>query len=138
MVAELIDAEHLIETGDMTKQTLSLGEKSTGTRRGDPGHYDIDSALVNADGTIETAMQTYRPRATELKQVIGEINDKVWQQLRASPAGEKILTVHVDDSLKRILQAKHDELGELAQKAQVSIEIVSPNGARLRYAGGGQ
>ncbi|MEZ4462941.1 MAG: hypothetical protein R3F43_00110 [bacterium] len=136
LIAELVDAEHLIETGDMTKQTLSLGEKSTGTRRGAPGHYDIDSALVNADGTIETAIQTYRPMTTDVHQAIKDIRSKMQQQLRAAPAANKTLAVHVDDAMKVLLEAERDQLSGLAQKLGISIDIVASDGSRIHFSGG--
>ncbi|MEZ4462943.1 MAG: DUF4157 domain-containing protein [bacterium] len=133
LIAELVDAEHLIETGDMTKQTLSLGETSSGTRRGDPGHYDIDSALVNADGTIETAVQTYRPRTSSLQAILRGIVEKANKQLASFPAKKKILAVHVDNLAFVSLGSEGTTLQRFARESGAEVHIVPESGGRIVF-----
>lgn len=137
LIAELVDAAHLLEKGDMAKQTLSLGEKSEGTRAGDPNHYDMDSALQNSDGTFADGIQTYRPSATDVHAVIEDLRGKVRRQLRAAPAAKRVLAVHVDDEMRRLLQAEHLELARLATDNHIEIELVLRDGTRLDVLGGG-
>ncbi|MEZ4462935.1 MAG: hypothetical protein R3F43_00080 [bacterium] len=133
MIAELIDAEHLIETGDMTKQTLSLGEKSTGTRLGDPGHYDIDSSLVNADGAIETAIQTYRPVTADVDSLLRDIGRKAKKQLVNSTAQREILSVHVESAVADALADKRAALLSVAEHEHIQLDVVRPDGRRTSY-----
>jgi hypothetical protein len=137
LIAELVDAAHLLEKGDMAKQTLSLGEKSEGTRAGDPNHYDMDSALQNSDGTFADGIQTYRPSATDVHAVIEDLRGKVRRQLRAAPAAKRVLAVHVDDEMLRLLQAEYLELARLATDNHIEIELVLRDGTRLDVLGGG-
>ena len=136
LIAELVDAAHLLEKGDMTKQTLSLGEKSTNTKVGDPGHYDIDSALTNADGTFASGIQTYRPNARDVKEVLLDIRLKMQRQLRAAPAAERTLAVHVDEEMKNLLLADRAALMRIAENLQMGIDVVSPDGTRVHFSGG--
>jgi hypothetical protein len=135
LLAELRDAEHLLETGDMTKQTLALGEKSHGTRAGDPDHYDVDSALMNADGTMDQAIQTYRPASQDVNSILAGVRDKLRKQLRAAPASKKILAVHVEDETAAILLTRRAQLNAMASDLQAIIDIVSPTGTRIRLSG---
>ncbi|MBP8807556.1 MAG: hypothetical protein KBI14_13105 [Kofleriaceae bacterium] len=132
LLAELRDAEHLLETGDMTKQTLAFNEKSHGTRQGDPGHYDVDSALMNADGTMDQAFQTYRPTSRDVTSIIQGASDKISEQLSNAPAAHRAISVHVDADLVSGLLARRRDLTELATQRRVSIDIVDQTGRRGR------
>jgi hypothetical protein len=117
----------------MTKQTLSLGETSKGTRAGAPGHYDLDSALVNADGTIEQGVQTYRSAHTEVERLMADIESKIERQLLDAPAQKKTLAVHVESSMADALVTRQEELIALATKHKVNIDVVRPSGERRTY-----
>jgi hypothetical protein len=119
----------------MTKQTLALGEKSHGTRAGDPDHYDVDSALMNADGTMDQAIQTYRPASQDVNSILAGVRDKLRKQLRAAPASKKILAVHVEDETAAILLTRRAQLNAMASDLQAIIDIVSPTGTRIRLSG---
>ncbi len=136
LIAELVDAAHLLEKGDMAKQTLSLGETSTNTKVGDPGHCDLDSALINADETFASGIQTYRPNAPDVKAVLRDIRLKMQRQLRAAPAAERTLAVHVDEEMKNLLLENRAALMRIAEDLQIGIDVVSPDGARVHFSGG--
>jgi hypothetical protein len=114
---------------------LALGEKSHGTRAGDPGHYDVDSALMNADGTMDQAIQTYRPASRDIDSILVGINDKGRKQLLAAPAREKILSVHADDEVMALLLTRRAELNEIARDLPVIIDLVDSVGTRVRLSG---
>jgi hypothetical protein len=136
LLAELRDAEHLLETGDMTKQTLALGEKSHGTRAGDPDHYDVDSALMNADGTMDQAIQTYRPASRDVESIIDGVRDKVKLQLRGAPAKRKVLAVHVEPDVAAALKAQEARILAIARRQDVVVQLVDSTGRRQDLGGG--
>jgi hypothetical protein len=134
LLAELRDAEHLLGTGDM-KQTLAFNEKSHGTRQGDPGHYDVDSALMNADGTMDQAIQTYRPASRDIETIVRGVEQKAVRQLVNAPAARRVLAVHVEDDLVPVLRAEHPRLARFAVQHRISIEVVDRSGSRWTVGG---
>jgi hypothetical protein len=133
LLAELADAEHLLATGDLTNSQLALGEKSQDTRRGDPGHFDLDSALVDRDGDIVHGVQTYRPSAANSDDVLDGVTDKIIAQLADAPASRKTLAVHVDAAMFSELTQRAADIVEIADRNGVAIDLVGPDGTRVSY-----
>ncbi|MBL8620263.1 MAG: DUF4157 domain-containing protein [Myxococcales bacterium] len=138
LLAELADAEHLLATGDLTNSQLALGEKSQDTRRGDPGHFDLDSALVDRDGNIVHGVQTYRPSAASSDDVLHGATDKIVAQLADAPAGRKTLAVHVDATMFSELTQRATDIVEIADRHGVAIDLVGPDGTRVSYGAAAQ
>lgn len=133
LLAELADAEHLLATGDLTTTGLAFGEHSTNTRRGDPGHFDLDSALVDRNGTFTDGVQTYRPSTTSADEVLHVANDKIVDQLADAPAAHRTLAIHVDASMFAELSDRATDISRIADRHGVAIDLVAPDGTRVSY-----
>ena len=93
---------------------------------------ELVPAVLNADGTIDQAIQTYRPTSRDVDEVILGARSKIGRQLANAPTARRVLAVHVDGELMNALRARRLELEELAAQRRVSLDIVDPAGNRWR------
>jgi hypothetical protein len=131
ILAELQEARRMLQTSS-TGQGVVLGLTSPGTRRGDPTHYDVDVALVNADGTMEEGVQVLRAESRDPEAAIRKAMSKGESQLKAAVGANVRRTVVYLSHGEAADVAPHAAMvREYTKRTGIVVEIVLPSGARF-------
>jgi hypothetical protein len=89
---------------------------------------------MNADGTMDQAIQTYHSTHTDVQNLLRDIRLKASVQLSSAPARVKVLAVHTSREMAAALAVRSEDLRTLSARLRVRIDVVSSD-ARLSYGG---
>jgi hypothetical protein len=133
LVGEMRETQYVLDHEAAEGQELMLEQKSKDTEVGQPGHYDADVVLRDADGDIDLAVQVYRPTSKNLGNVLDTAQDKALDQIANAPATSRRLVVQLDNNTVDELAAYEDEMKDFARENDIEVDIVLSDGVRVRY-----
>ncbi len=133
LLAELLEAQRMLDTPANRGKKLALGRKSLGTRRGGPGHFDADVAVLDAQGNMELATQVYRPRTTDLDKALDEGLEKGREQLTDAPASSRRVVIYLREGSIQDVNKRAERLSGRVKKFGIEVEVVAADGRRVLY-----